>query len=171
VIGLRSGLVILARLRPEFAPPGHPPEVHAYPVAADTLGESAVLTAPCGHILKPGKGERAAMFVGTPCIPCLLFTMGHDNGVADAAWASPELPAPVEPEPRLDAATDSGRYAVGLRGDQVRHLVADDAIRSMLDDRDVVHTVCGHLGWGPLETAPDRWPICPDCAKVSGVVA
>ncbi|QIZ36982.1 hypothetical protein [Saccharopolyspora sp. ASAGF58] len=164
MIGQRSGLVVLARLRLEYASPGGPPEVHAYLVPAEKLGEPVVLTAPCGHVLEPGKGEQVAVFVGVPCVPCMLYTLGND--------AADERPAlATEPERPVGDIADSRRYAVGLRGDHMRHLVADNAIRSTLDGRDVVHTACGHLGRGPLESAPEHWPICPECCEAAGVVA
>lgn len=59
------------------------------------------------------------------------------------------------------------RYAVGLRGPRQVHLVADDAIQGQLDDRTVVHTLCGRLGWGPLDTAPHGWPVHPACASLA----
>lgn len=158
----RSRPLVLARLKPEYAPNAAPSEVHAYPVSADDT--QTVLTARCGHVLEAGKGERVAMFAGAPCSVCLLFAMGAEGPVADRGG---ELPTELEyPFGQVGA---SGRYAVGLRGDRCRHLVADNAIRSTLDGSGVVHTICGHLGWGPLESAPEQWPLCPDCTGTTAI--
>lgn len=148
--------VVLARLREEFASAGRPREVHAYSVPDG--GEAGVLTAPCGHRLEPGRGERVEVFDGVPCSPCLLLSL--DAG--GSASGGPESPAGA------GETVPSGRRAVGLRGDQVQHFVGDGAVRGSLDGRSVVLTVCGHLGWGPLATAPEHWPVCTECSDVAG---
>ena len=55
------------------------------------------------------------------------------------------------------------RYAVGLRGPRQVHLVAEDAVQGRLDERSVVQTLCGRLGWGPLNDPPHGWQLHPDC--------
>ena len=149
--------MVLARLREEFAAPGRPPEVHAYTVPAG--GDAGVLTAPCGHRLEPGRGERVEVFDGVPCSPCLLLSL--DAGTS--ASRSAEFPAAA------GETVEFGRCAVGLRGDQVQHFVGDGAVRGSLDGRSVVLTLCGHLGWGPLETAPEHWPVCAECSGIAGI--
>lgn len=148
--------VVVARLRQEFASPGHPREVHAYSVPAG--GDVGTLIAPCGNRLEPGRGERVEMFDGVPCSPCLLLSTdaggSPSRGAECAADAGETVP--------------SGRCAVGLRGDQVQHFVGDGAVRGSLDGRSVVLTLCGHLGWGPLATAPEHWPVCAECSGVAG---
>jgi hypothetical protein len=155
---MRRDYVVLARLREEFASPGCPREVHAYSVPGG--GEVAVLTAPCGNRLKPGRGERVEMFDGVPCSPCLLLSLDA-GGSASMIEESPAGTGKTVP---------SGRFAVGLRGDQVQHIVDDVAVRGSLDGRSVVLTLCGNLGWGPLATAPGHWPVCAECAGIAGAV-
>ena len=152
---MRRDFVVLARLREEFASPGRPREVHAYSVPAG--GEVAVLIAACGYRLEPGRGERVEVFDGVPCSPCLLLSI--DAG--SSASRSAEFPADAE------ETVPSGCRAVGLRGDQVQHFVGDGAVRGSLDGRSVVLTLCGHLGWGPLESAPEHWPACAECAGIA----
>lgn len=157
-------LVVLARLRPEYAPPGEPPAVHAYRLHPTMPADITGLTAPCGHVLQPGHGERVEQFEGAPCVRCLLFAIGAEDTAIDADEREPTTFAVAE-------ASDTGRYAVGLRGDQVRHLVANNAIRGELDSRSVVLSLCGHLGWGPLETAPTHWLLCGECARIAGIAS
>lgn len=153
---MRQDFVVLARLREEFASPGHPREVHAYSISP---GDAGVLTAPCGNRLEPGRGERVEVFDGVPCSPCLLLSLdvgGSASRVEDfPVGAGETVPA--------------GHRAVGLRGDQVQHFVDDGAVRGSLDGRSVVLTLCGHLGWGPLETAPEHWPVCAECSGIAGI--
>ena len=153
---MRRDFVVLARLREEFASPGRPREVHAYWVPDG--GEAGVLTAPCGHRLEPGRGERVEMFDGVPCSPCLLLSLDA-GGSASRIEVSPAGTGEIVP---------SGRCAVGLRGDQVQHFVGGGAVRGSLDGRSVVLTLCGHLGWGPLATAPEHWAVCAECSGVAG---
>lgn len=161
----RSGLVLLARLRPEYASPSRPPQVHAYPLPVG--GRAVRLVAPCGNVLEPDRAERVASFRGMPCVPCLLSLPGWDERGTEPvneSWSSGEAELPY-------VVGDFGDHAVDLRGDRVRHLVAADAVRGELDGRDVVHTMCGHLGWGPCRTVPRDWPLCAECAQVAGPAA
>lgn len=148
--------VVLARLREEFASAGRPREVHAYSVPAG--GDVGVLIAPCGHRLEPGRGERVEVFDGVPCSPCLLLSLDAGGSASRGA----EFPAGT------GETVPSGRRAVGLRGDQVQHFVGDGAVRGSLDGRSIVLTLCGHLGRGPLETAPEHWAVCAECSGVAG---
>lgn len=153
--------MLLARLRPDFAPPSRPPEVHAYPLPADD--NAVTLIAPCGNVLEPARSERVTAFRGAPCVPCVLSLPGlGERGISPS---DPELPT-GDPEPP-DLLDDFGSCAVDLRGDRIRHLVPADAVRGRLEGGDVVHTTCGHLGRGPVGTAPRDWPICAECTRAA----
>lgn len=145
--------VILARQRADLARSGEPPAVHAYPVP-DNADTPDTLTAACGHELAADEGEQMSAFTGAPCTPCLLAV-----ATQVPATASRQLDmSAVDVDP-------AGGCAVGLRGEQVCHLVPDRPITGELDGRSVVQTACGCLAWGPL-TSPPPWPVCRECAGV-----
>lgn len=133
-------------------------EVHAYTLR-DEPAEWVV--APCGAAVDRPHAEACEVtdFDGVPCTPCLLAflaTLAHTPGPAERS--TPGERFPTEP---------SGQYAVGLRGERERHLVGIDALCSELDGRSVVHTVCARLAWGPLDRAPESWPLCAECGHVA----
>lgn len=150
--------VILAR-RLAATARGAQPAVHAYRVPDDPAS-MPVWQAVCGNELAPHNAEQVPRFTGAPCSACLLATIANQP--------SPERAWHVGTYPALQPASPTGRWAMALWGERETHLVAPDAPRAQLDGRDVVHTLCGHLGWGPLDTAPADWPLCPECKHAQG---
>lgn len=142
MIGQRSGPVILARLRAEYAPPGHPPEVHAYRVPD---GED-VWRAPCGARIKPDAAEVVQAFTGVPCTRCAMIAA---------------LSSDAPPVSRAEL------HALSWRQREV-HRVAPDAARTRIDGRPLVIGQCGGLGWGPRTIVPGEWPMCAECEQIAG---
>lgn len=151
--------VILARHR---ATPGcgAPPAVHAYRVPDDDPVSVSMWKAVCGDELAPHEAEEVPRFTGAPCSVCLLATIGDQP--------SHERARDVGTYPALQPVSPTGRWAVALWGEQAVHLVAAEAPRAQLDGRDVVHALCGHLGWGPLDKPPADYPICRECDHAQG---
>ena len=152
---------ILARHRSAAAGHGNPPPVHAYRVPDDPTSVP-VWRAVCGDELKPDEAEEVPRFTGAPCSVCMMFAIGHDGPDLDA-----DARARVRTYPVLRPVSPTGRYAVALWGERESHFVAADAARGRLDGRDVVHALCGHLGWGPLDSPPSGWPVCRECQHIS----
>lgn len=134
-----------------------PPAVHAYGVP-DAPPPMPVWRAVCGDELDPQDAEQVPPFTGAPCSVCLLATIGiHSPN---------ETGRNVGTYPALQPVCPTGRWAVALWGERTSHLVAPDAPRAQLEGRDVVHALCGHLGWGPFDTVPNDYPLCPECAQI-----
>lgn len=150
--------VILAR-RHAATVRGSPHPVHAYRVPDDPTSVP-VWRAVCGDELAPHDAEQVPQFTGAPCSVCLLVTIGDQPSHEDIRR--------VGTYPALQPVSPTGRWAVALLGERATHLVAPNAPRAQLDGHDVVHVLCGHLGWGPFDAAPRGWPLCPECQHVQG---
>ena len=151
--------VILARRRHPAAADGAPPAVHAYRVPDDPTS-APTWQAVCGDELAADEAEQVPQFTGAPCPVCLLTAL--------ADQPSTERARSVGTYPTLQPVSPTGRWAVALWGERHTHLVAPDAPRAKLDGHDVVHAACGHLAWGPLDTPPTDWPLCPECQHIRG---
>lgn len=81
-----------------------------------------------------------------------------------AALASPASAPELLAAPDAEFVNDSGRFAISWR-ECVVHRVGGYAARGELDGRSLVVGLCGFLGWGPVATALDGWPVCPECAE------
>ncbi|MDR7303020.1 hypothetical protein [Haloactinomyces albus] len=148
--------VILARNR--HGTDEHSRSVHAFPLPI--APDATYLRAACGRSLARTDADVVEMFTGAPCTACLLLAArvtetGEPNNGAESA---PQLPT-------AGTGASTGRYAVALRGEHVRHLVPARPITGRLDGHSVVQTVCGCLGWGPFEECP-QWPLCGRCARM-----
>lgn len=154
--------VILARRR--TGGDGQPPPVHAYRVPHDPASVD-VWRSVCGVELKPAEAEVLPRFVGAPCSVCLLAAFGQD---AANTPTTREQRSRLGTRPAIQPVSPSGRWAVAVGGEREAHLVGSNAPRSQLDGREVVHVLCGHLGWGPLESPPPGWPVCAECSDAAG---
>lgn len=154
--------VILARRRAGDAEP--PSSVHAYRVPDDPAS-APVWQAVCGAELKAADAEIVPQYTGAPCSICLLSALGED---AMKAPTTRDQRSRIGTRPAMHPISARGSYAVALAGERETHLVGPDAPRSMLDGCDVVHTLCGHLGWGPHLSPQPGWPICAECSDATG---
>ncbi len=144
--------VVLARRRDAVVCNGETPEVHAYRVPDDN-GAPVVWVAPCGDRIKPDEAELVEPFTGVPCSAC-----GVIAALASTVENVPELPA----APDAELVDDSGLFAISWR-ERVVHRVGGDAARAELDGRSLVMGLCGFLGWGPVVSVPEGWPVCESC--------
>lgn len=141
-----------------------PSAVHAYRVP-DELTSVPVWQAVCGAELKADEVEVVAQYTGAPCSICLLAALHEDT--ANAATSRDQRER-ISTQPAMQPISPRGTYAVALAGERQTHLVGPRAPRSTLDGRGVVHTLCGHLGWGPHIAPQPGWPICPECSDAAG---
>lgn len=153
--------VILARRRADDQPPSF---VHAYRVPDDPTLEP-VWQAACGAELKADEAEIVPQYTGAPCSICLISALSADTANASTTGEQRER---IGTQPAMQPVSPRGIYAVALAGERHTHLVGPRAPRSTLDGRDVVHTLCGHLGWGPHLSPQPGWPICTECADATG---
>lgn len=151
--------VILARRRHAATARGAPPPVHAYRVPEEPTSVPR-WRAICGDELAPHEAEQVPRFTGAPCSICLLATI-NDQDPRDRARGTSTYPA-------LQPISPTGGWAVALWGERTSHLVGRGAPRAQLDGHDVVHALCGHLGWGPLDAPPADCPLCPECRQIRG---
>lgn len=163
--------VVLARRRDGVSADGGPPEVHAYRVPDDD-GSPAVWRAPCGDVVKPDEVEIVAASTGNPCPRCLILA-------ALASDAPPvgrtELEGPLAPQPPevlpadvvIEPAVVPLMYAPSWR-EQVFHFAEPGAERRPYQGGTVVVGLCGGIGWGPHEHAPNDWPMCAECIQIAG---
>lgn len=156
--------VILARRRESARAPGKFAEVHAYRVPDDPTSVPAWQSV-CGVELKSDEAELVPQYTGAPCSICLLAALSEDGTNAST---SRDQRARIGTRPAMQPVSPRGSYAVALAGERETHLVGPHAPRSTLDGRDVVHTLCGHLGWGPHVSPQPGWPICPECSDAAG---
>lgn len=138
--------------------------MHAYRVP-DNPASVSVWRAVCGVDLKATEAEMLPQFTGAPCSICLLSALAEDGATAPMTR---EQRSRLGTRPAMQPVSSSGRWAVAVGGEREAHLVGPNAPRSQLDGRDVVHVLCGHLGWGPLDSPPSGWPICGECSHVAG---
>ena len=136
--------------------------VHAYRLP-DREPEPAVWTAACGATVASVEVERVEQFTGAPCPTCLIAAFGQRSVVT--AFSGNLAPG-LGTYPVYTPVSPTGSYAVALYGERLVHWVADRSVCGQLDGRDVVQSVCGHLGWGPLDTPPRGWPTCGECRGV-----
>lgn len=136
--------------------------VHAYSLP-DHNPEPTVWTAVCGVTVASVEVERVAQFTGAPCSACLIAALGQQ---AHVTTFSGNLAPGLGTYPVYTPVSPTGTYAVALWGERLVHWVADRAVRGQFDGRDVVQSVCGHLGWGPLDSPPRGWPTCSECRGV-----
>ncbi len=159
--------VILARRRGAARAAGEFAAVHAYRVPDDPSSVE-VWQAVCGVELKPGEAEEVPRFTGAPCSICLLAALGEDPAGSPSTSTTEEQRSRVGTYPAMQPIAPSGCWAVALWGDREAHLVGPNAPRAQLDGRDIVHSLCGHLGWGPLASPPPGWPVCGECSDAAG---
>lgn len=119
----------------------------------------------CGTELAADEAEIVAQYTGTPCSICLLSALHEDTTNATTTRDQRER---IGTQPATQPVSPRGTYAVALAGERQTHLVGPRAPRSTLDGRDVVHTLCGHLGWGPHIAPQPGWPICAECSDAAG---
>ncbi len=155
--------VLLARRRTGDAQTS---PVHAYRVPDDP-SSIPVWQAVCGAELKAVEAEVVPQYTGSPCSICLLSALSEDAMNAPTTW---EQRARIGTQPAMQPVSPRGSYAVALAGERQTHLVGPQAPQSTLDGRDVVHTLCGHLGWGPHIAPQPGWPICVECSDAAGNV-
>ena len=154
--------VLLARRRGADDPT--PSTVHAYRVPADPTSVP-VWRSVCGVELKPDEADVVPRYTGAPCSICLLSALHEEAANAPTTRDQRER---ISTQPVMQPISPRGTYAVALAGERQTHLVGPRAPRSTLDGRDVVHTLCGHLGWGPHIAPQPGWPICPECSDAAG---
>ncbi len=159
--------VILARRCETARASGEFPTVHAYQVSDDPASVD-VWRSVCGVELKPAEAEEVPRFTGAPCSICLLSAIDEDAARSTTSTSSREQRFHLGTYPAMQPVAPSGPWAVALWGEREVHLVEPNAPRSQLDGRDVVHVLCGHLGWGPLASPPLGWPVCAECADAVG---
>lgn len=121
--------------------------------------DQGVVRTACGVTADPDELVPVREFTGAPCSGCVMVMMGCSAVVDEPVETTAPTGDPVHPE---------GRYAVAFRGVREAHLVEPGAVRGQLDGRAVVQTLCCHLGWGPLASAPHGWPLCAECARLAG---
>ncbi|MFI0465746.1 MULTISPECIES: DUF3039 domain-containing protein [Saccharopolyspora] len=164
--GQRSGAVILARLRPEYAPPDRPPEVHAYRV------DHLVWVSPCGDRLAPDEAEIVEPFTGNPCPTCLMFAALTSEAppVAraelESAPSSRELLAASPADVIVESSGVMLLYAPSWR-ERVVHWAKPNESTKPYGGGTVVSGLCGEIGWGPDERPPDGWPMCSECIEIA----
>jgi len=155
--------VILARHR---AATGHgvPPAVHAYRVPDDPAS-APIWQAVCGTEVKAIEAEIVPQYTGLPCSICLLAALSEE---APNTPTTSNQRARIGTQPAMQPVSPRGSYVVALAGERKTHLVGPRAPRATLDGRDVVHTLCGHLGWGPHVSPQPGWSICEECSDAAG---
>ena len=155
--------VLLARRR--AGDDAAPSAVHAYRVPDDEPTSLPVWQAACGTKLQADEAEIVARYTGAPCSICLLAALAEDEAATPTSRDQCER---IGAQPAMQPVSPRGIYAVALAGERKTHLVGPRAPRSTLDGRDVVHTLCGHLGWGPHRCPQPGWPICAERSDAAG---
>lgn len=91
---------------------------------------------------------------GMGCELCLaaLPTNPHPG---DATSAN----LPPAPPPSADGTA----YAIGLRGERVRHRLAPNPVTTRFEGRDAVLCACGVIGFLARGTPPTGYQPCPQC--------
>lgn len=153
--------VILARRR--VAGDEAPPAVHAFRVPNDPAS-APVWQAVCGVELKAVEAEVVPKHTGAPCSVCLLAALAEDGATAPTTR---DQRTRIGTRPVMQPVSPRGSYAVALAGERQTHLVSSHAPRSALDGQNVVQALCGHLGWGPMATPPQGWPVCSECSDAA----
>ena len=138
--------------------------VHAYRVP-DDAASMPVWQAVCGTKLEADQAEIVPQYTGVPCSICLISALSDDAATVSTTGHQRER---IGTQPAMQPVSPRGIYAVALAGQRHTHLVGPRAPRSTLDGRDVVHTMCGHLGWGPHLCPQPDWPICTECSDAAG---
>ncbi|WP_190816992.1 DUF3039 domain-containing protein [Saccharopolyspora pogona] len=112
----------------------------------------------CGDRLAPGDAELVETYGGTPCTTCYLAL------ISASAIASVGRTEEFSP-PVIEMPSESG-FAISWR-ERLVHRVTVDSPRKEFGGRQIVAGLCGHLGWGPVENAPTRWPVCTECDEIA----
>lgn len=171
--------VILARQPSTGAAP---PSVHVWRIAAD--GTETCWSA-CGVSASFGALEHVDRFTGAPCLICWLSAISAtdigeqpvdqtsagqepvDQRVAAAAPSRRPEPGVARAEVTAYAQGRTYAYTPDLGDDEVVHLADPHGIRAHRADIPVVQAMCGHVGRGLLEHAPDGAIVCDECAEAA----
>ncbi|MDI2028202.1 hypothetical protein QFW96_06260 [Saccharopolyspora sp. TS4A08] len=143
--------IILARPRPELFAQSRQ-VIHAFPAGQhNTCDRRRAL---CGFSAPPTLLVPVAEISGTGCELCLV-ALPADLLPGDAANAvlPPAPPASAGGEP----------YAIGLRGERVRHRLARNPVTTRFDGRDAVLCACGAIGCLARGQPPPGYQPCPHC--------
>ncbi len=161
--------MVLARLRPEYAPPDRPPEVHAYRV------DHVMWMAPCGDTVNPDEVEIVKPFTGTPCPRCwMLAALATDVPLVSRAELettppSPELPAVSPADVVVESSDAMLLYAPSWRERVVHYAHPKAPTQKYGRSGTVVAGLCGEIGWGPHTRPPVDWPMCSECVQIVSV--